>query len=187
MDLSDADKVMLEQRLWRSALNSRPAQTSPLNLIRPGPSRGNSFSPSQGGPSLPGGATAPTARGSAWETGSQDDLVKIILNQQRQREQAGVRPRAQPAPGFQVFGQQQLPLEPQQVTNSASLRLGAQMAQLQIGREQSEVSVLGGRGAAPAPSPKFSCTTEGRRRLTFRHLPSSTRGFRLGPNWANCS
>ena len=46
---------------------------------------------------------------------------------------------------------------------------------------------VGGRGAAPAPSPKFSCTTEGRRRLTFRHLPSSTRGFRLGPNWANCS
>ena len=90
--------------------------------------------------------------------------------------------------GLLGFGQQQLPLEAQQLTTSASLRLGAQMAQLQIGREQSEVSVLGGgRGAAHAPSPKFSCTTDGRRRLTFRHLPSSTRGFRLGPNWANCS
>ena len=60
MDLSDADKVMLEQRLWRSALNSKPAQTSPLNLIRPGPSRGNSFSP--------GGVTTHTARGFLYGT-----------------------------------------------------------------------------------------------------------------------
>ena len=142
MDLSDADKVLLEQRLLKAALNSRPAQTSPLNLIRPGPSRGNSFSPSQGGPTLPGGATAPTAPRSALGTGSQDDLVKIILNQQRQLEQAGVRPRAQPAPGFQIFAQQQLPPEAQQVSTSASLRLGAQLAQLQLGTEQSEVSVL---------------------------------------------
>ena len=79
---------------------------------------------------------------SAWETGSQDDLVKIILNQQRQLEQAGVRPRAQPAPGFQVFAHQVLPTEAQQVATSASLRLGAQLAQLQLGTEQSEVSVL---------------------------------------------
>ena len=79
---------------------------------------------------------------SAWETGSQDDLVKIIFNQQRQLEQAGVRPRAQPAPDFQIFAQQQLPPEAQQVSTSASLRLGAQLAQLQLGTDQSEVSVL---------------------------------------------
>ena len=101
MDLSDADKALLEQRLLRAAaLNSRPQQNSPLNLIRPGPA-GNSLSPAQGGPSLPsGGATAPSVTRSALGTGSQDELVKIILNQQRQLEQAGVRPRAQPAPGF---------------------------------------------------------------------------------------
>ena len=159
MELTEAEKVLLEQRLRRTALDSvrraahpsRPGPpssappefySSPLNLTRPGPSRGSSFFPSQGAPSFPGGATAPSALGSGVGTGSQDALVKIILNQQRQLEQVGVRPRAQPAPGFQVFGQHQLPPQAQQVATSASLRLGAQMAQLQLGREQSEVSVL---------------------------------------------
>ena len=137
MDVSE------EHRLLRAAaLNSRPQQNSPLNLIRPGPA-GNSLSPAPGGPSLPaGGAPAPPVTRPALGTGSQDELVKIILNQQRQLEQAGVRPRAQPAPGFQVFSHQVLPTEAQQVATSASLRLGAQLAQLQIGTEQSEVSVL---------------------------------------------
>ena len=71
-----------------------------------------------------------------------DELVKIILSQQRQLDQAGIRPREQPAPGFQVFSHQVLPTPAQQVATSASLRLGAQLAQLQLGTEQSEVSVL---------------------------------------------
>ena len=137
MDVSE------EHRLLRAAaLNSRNQQISPLKLIPPGPA-GNSLSPAPGGPSLPaGGAPAPSVTRPALGTGSQDELVKIILNQQRQLEQAGVRPRAQPAPGFQIFAQQQLPSEAQQVSTSASLRLGAQLAQLQLGTEQSEVSVL---------------------------------------------
>ena len=159
MELSEADKVLLEQRLRRSALDSvrraahppRPAPpgsappafySSPLNLTRPGPSRGTAFFPSQGAPSVSGGATAPSALGSGLGTGSSEALVKIILDQQRQLEQVGVRPRTQPAPAFQVFGHQQPPPQAQQVATSSSLRLGAQMAQLQLGTEHSEVSVL---------------------------------------------
>ena len=152
--------MLQEQLLRQTALNSarraaqpsRPApsgsappgfSSSPLNLTRPGSkSRGTSFFPPQGAPSVSGGATAPSALGSGLGTGSSEALVKIILDQQRQLEQLGVRPRTQPAPAFQVFGHQQPPPQAQQDATSSSLRLGAQMAQLQLGTEHSEVSVL---------------------------------------------
>ena len=149
MDVSE------EERLLRAAaLNSRRLQA--LQLLPTGPA-GNSLSTAPGGPSLsatgtpagapagaPTGALAPPAPPAplAPPVTQTDELVKIILSQQRQLEQAGVRPRAQPAPGFQVFSHQVLPTEAQQVATSASLRLGAQLAQLQLGQEQSEVSVL---------------------------------------------
>ena len=77
-------------------------------------------------------------------TGSSQALVNVILEQQRLLEQAGVRPVAQPAPAFQVFShQQQLAAQALPVDTNPSLRLGAQLAQLQLHREpQNRVDVL---------------------------------------------
>ena len=69
-------------------------------------------------------------------------LLKIIVSQQRQLEQAGIRPKDQPAPGYQVFSNRVVPTTSQQVDTGSSLRLGAQLAQLQLGGEQSEMAVL---------------------------------------------
>ena len=153
MELSDAEKVLQEQQLRQAALNSargaaqpsRPSppgsappgfSSSPLNLTRPGfKNRGTSFFPPPGVPSVSGATRAPSVFGAGVGTGSPEDLVSVILEQQRLLEQAGVRPRAQPAPAFQVFAHQQPAFQAQPVATNNSLRLGAQMAQLRLGRE----------------------------------------------------
>ena len=141
-----------EARLLREAALT----TKRLQIIPSGPA-GNSFSKAPGGPSLSTSATlagssagaptgAPTglappapAPASVDQTGQ---LLKIIACQQRQLEQAGIRPKDQPAPGYQVFSNQVVPTTSQQVDTGSSLRLGAQLAQLQLGGEQSEMAVL---------------------------------------------
>ena len=70
--------------------------------------------------------------------GLQAGLMKVIVEQQRQLQQVGVRPAAQPGHSFQVFQQQQVPqVEGLQMPSNPSLRLGAQLAQLSITPGQS--------------------------------------------------
>ena len=75
--------------------------------------------------------------------GLQAGLMKVIVDQQRQLQQVGVRTVAQPGHSFQVFQQQQVPqVEGLQMPSNPSLRLGAQLAQLSITPGQSEIQVL---------------------------------------------
>ena len=74
--------------------------------------------------------------------GFQAALMKVIVEQQRQLQQVGVRPAAQPGHNFQVFQQQAPQVEGLQVPSNPTLRLGAQLSQLAITPGQSEIQVL---------------------------------------------
>ena len=74
--------------------------------------------------------------------GLQASLLKVIVDQAKKLRQVGVRPPTQTDPGFQVFVPQVPLVGGQQVAASSSIRLGAQLAQLQITPGQSEVQVL---------------------------------------------
>ena len=115
---------------------SLPLVTAPPASVPPVSSLGVTTAAS--GPSTP----RVSAAVSGFPVGLQGGLMKVIVDQQRQLRQVGVRPVTQPAPGFQVFQHQVPQVEGLQVASSPSLRLGAQLAQLSITPGQSEVQVL---------------------------------------------
>ena len=153
MDTSDETELLRRALISRGVLPGGPGGNS-LSVPNGGPSFSVSGAPiAPTAPPAPTASTAPTVSTAPTAStastvsqpagmGLQGDLIRVILDQQRQLEQVGVRPRAQPAPGFQVFAPQVPLTEAQQVASSSSLRLGAQLAQLNISQEQSEVQVL---------------------------------------------
>ena len=92
---------------------------------------------------VPSGRTAPTMSTAPTQPGVlQDQLIKCIVDQARKLKLAGVRDPAQPDPGYQVFVPQVPLVAGHQHATSSSVRLGAQLAQLEISQGRSEIEVL---------------------------------------------
>ena len=122
--------------------------TAPTGSTAPGVSSAPGVSLSAPGVSLSvatvtSGVTAPTMSTAPSQPGGlQAQMIKCIVDQARKLKQVGVRTPAQPDPGYQVFVPQVPLVAGHQHATSSSIRLGAQLAQLEISQGQSELQVI---------------------------------------------
>ena len=117
--------------------------TAPTGSTAPVVSTAPGVSTSLSVATVPTGATAPTMSTAPSPPGGlQAQMIKCIVDQARKLKQVGVRTPSQPDPGFQVFVPQVPLVAGHQVATSSSIRLGAQLAQLEITPGQSELQVI---------------------------------------------
>ena len=114
--------------------------TAPTGSTAPGVSSAPGVSLSVA--TVTSGATAPTMSTAPSQPGGlQAQMIKCIVDQARKLKQVGVRTPSQPDPGYQVFVPQVPLVAGHQHATSSSIRLRAQLAQLEISQGQNELQV----------------------------------------------
>ena len=145
LTLAEDEVAMLrEQALNSGGMAGLPPQSSASTTVSAGlvPPSISSLA-GAGGPTLLSGAGSGNLFSALGVPVSAQALVNVIVEQQKLLGQAGVG-TAQPAPAFQVFAQQPQPAHGAlPVATNTSLRLGAQLSQLQFHREpQNRIDVI---------------------------------------------